>query len=169
MHNPIRHLQSTLAVGALAAALAGCAPSAAVDASTATPAAAGAAPLPAATAEGSVRLTIRLAPGGAELLARVETQEPVQRRDPYRNEPTFFRVYDGAGGVLAERGFKLDAERRAELPGADGALSGVHIPIEATIVSIQIPRFAEAASVRLYRQDPAKAGAAPEMLAEVRP
>ena len=165
MHNPIRHLQSTLAVGALAAALAGCAPSAAVDASTATPAAAGAAPLPAATAEGSVRLTIRLAPGGAELLARVETQEPVQRRDPYRNEPTFFRVYDGAGRVLAERGFKLEAALRTEAPAADGTLSGEHVPLEAPIVSLQIPRFEGAATVRLYRRGAAE----PELLAEVKP
>lgn len=146
----------------------GCAPSAAVDAPTAAPAGS-MAPAPAATATGSVRLTIRLAPGGAELLSRVETDEPVQRRDPYRNEPTFFRVLDRQGRVLAERGFKLVTELRSEVPAADGALTGVRVPIEAPIFSIQVPRFADASAVRLYRRDPAAANAEPELLAEVKP
>jgi hypothetical protein len=163
-----RHLSAALVLGAFAAALAGCAPNAAVDAPTTAPAVS-AASLPAATAEGSVRLTIRLTPGGAELLNRVETQELVQRRDPNRNEPTFFRVYDGEGRVLAERGFRLETELRAEVPAADGTLSGSHVPIDAPIVSMQVPLFAETAIIRLYRKDAKAPDAAPALLAEVRP
>ncbi|MCK9460179.1 MAG: hypothetical protein M0R80_11115 [Proteobacteria bacterium] len=146
---------------------AACAPGAAGDPQIA-PAAAAATPGAAsadAQADGSTRLTIRLAPGGPEVLSRADSDESVQRRDPYRNEPTFFRVVDGAGRVLAERGFRLEDELRSEAPAADGTLSGEHVPLEAPIVSLQIPRFAGAAAVRLYR----RGANGPELLAEVTP
>ena len=151
----------------LALLCAACAPSAAGDPQTpSTKAAAtssGAAAV--APADGSVRLTIRLSPGGPEVLSRADSDQNVQRRDPYRNEPTFFRVVDGAGRVLAERGFRLETELRAEAPAADGTLAGEHVPLDAPIASLQIPRFAEAAVVRLYRRGTAE----PELLAEVKP
>jgi len=161
--------RSLLLAAALAAA---CAPSATGDpqaAAASQTAATSPGAAPSAQAEGSLRLTLRLSPGGVEILSRAVSDAPVQRRDPYRNEPTFFRVYDGEGGVLAERGFKLVAELRSEVPAADGTLSGTHVPIEAPIVSIQVPLFAETAVVRLYRRDPAAPDSEPTLLAELRP
>jgi len=152
--------------------VAACAPSATGDspaAATSATAATSPAASPAVPDGGSVRLTIRLSPGGAEVLSRVASDAPVQRRDPYRNAPTFFRVYDGAGRALAERGFRLETELRSEAPAADGTISGERVPIDAPVVSIQIPRFAEAASVKLYRRDAAAPGAEPALLAEVKP
>ena len=122
-------------------------------------------PSPSALAGGSLRLTLRLSPGGPEILSRVVSDAPVQRRDPYRNEPTFFRVYDANGWVLAARGFKLETELRCAVPATDGTLSGAHVTIEAPVVSIQVPLFAETAVIRLYRSG----GPAPVLLAEVRP
>ena len=116
-------------------------------------------------AAGSLRLTIRLAPTGAEVISRAQSADPVQRRDPYRNEATFYRVYSADGRVLAERGFRLEDELRAEAPGPDGALTGERVPIEAPIVSLQIPLFADAAVVRLYR----KGANGPTPIAEVKP
>ena len=156
---------ATLAAALFAAGA--CAPSATGDPEAA--AAGNAATQPAATAtseaDGSLRLTIRLSPGGPEILSSATSGEPVQRRDPYRNEPTFFRVYDGEGGVLAERGFKLETELRSEIPAADGALSGERVPLDVPVVTLQIPRFESAAVVRLYLRGEAE----PELLAEVRP
>jgi hypothetical protein len=159
---------AALVLGTIAAALWGCAPSAAGEAKASTPTAS-AAPSPAAATSGSVRLTLRLSPGGAEILSRAASDASVQRRDPYRNEPTFFRVLDGAGRVLAERGFKLETELRGEVPDADGALTGTHTPLAAPVVSIQVPSFAETAVIRLYRRDAAAPNAEPVLLAEVRP
>ena len=161
--------RSLLLAAALAAA---CAPSATGDpqaAAASQTAATSPGAAPSAQAEGSLRLTLRLSPGGVEILSRAVSDAPVQRRDPYRNEPTFFRVYDGAGRALAERGFRLETELRSEAPAADGTISGERVPIDAPVVSIQIPRFAEAASVKLYRRDAAAPGAEPALLAEVKP
>jgi hypothetical protein len=162
--------RALLLVAALSAAGA-CAPSATGDPKPAAASAAAASPgaTPAAQAGGSLRLTLRLSAGGPEILSRAVSDAPVQRRDPYRNEPTFFRVYDGAGRALTERGFKLVTALRSEVPAADGTLSGEHVPIETPIVSIQVPRFPDAAVIRLYRRDATAPNAAPELLAEVKP
>jgi len=149
------------ALAALAAI--GCAPAVPGEVTGPEMQAAAAAAAPAAS--GSLRLTVRLAPGGAEVLDRAVSPDPVQRRDPYRNEATFYRVYAADGRVLAERGFKLEAERRVEIPNADGSLGGERVQEDAPIVTLQIPRFAEAAVVRLYR----KGAPEPELLGEVRP
>jgi hypothetical protein len=162
MRHLIRGISVALALVAIGAAVSACSSSAAVEA-PAPPSAV--APPAQATADGSIRLTIRLAPGGAEVISRVETDAPSQRRDPFRNEPTFFRVLDVSGRVLAERGFRLETALRSELPDADGALTGARVPLAAPIASIQVPRLAGATAVRLYR----KAAPAPELLAEVKP
>jgi len=121
-------------------------------------------------ASGSMRLTIRLAPSGPEVISRVVSQSLVNRRDPHAGSETFYRAYDSAGRLVAERGFVLETERHVDVPAEDGSLSGARAKVDSPIASLHIPLVTEISVVRLYRRGVgSQSSNEPELLAEVRP
>jgi len=126
-------------------------------------------PAPATRPAVMLRLTLRLDGDGVELLSSSEAPNTVNRRDPHRASPTFFRVIGEDGSVLEERGFRLETELRSETAGADGALEGTRVPVDDPVFSVAVPGHAGLSAVRFYRAPPGGGRDGAVLLGEVRP
>ena len=160
---------SLLAAAALCAL--GCAPAATTGDAPSTTAPRAAAPA-SSEASGSLRLSIRLTSIGPQIISRVASRARVNRRDPYKDAATFYRAYDKAGRLVAERGFVLETDRHVDIAADDGSLTGAHAQVEEPVMTLQIPLAgSEIDVVRLYRRggDGKGPDAAPELIGEVRP
>ena len=116
-----------------------------------------------------LRLTIRLAQDGAEVIDLVEAPNTINRRDPHLKSRAFYRAYDSTGEVLVERGFRLEDHIRAEVPGEGGQLEGQLVPVEERIITLTVPAHDDLQVIRLYRSTTGGDRKDAALLAQIRP
>jgi hypothetical protein len=148
----------------MATALGGCEPD---PARPREPAQSIAAPSP--HPERILRLVLRLTPGGVETVRAVEAPGRINRRDPHRASPTFFRAVDRDERVLFERGFRLETHVRSETHGPEGDIEGRWIELAQPVFSVVVPSFEDLHAIRFFRGSRGDLGKPAELLGEVRP
>jgi hypothetical protein len=114
-------------------------------------------------------IVLKVTKQGLEKLQVDRAENSLNRRDPHRREPTFYRVLDADGRVIFERGFRLKTEIRAETADEHGNLSGTRIKVEEPIFTIKVPAFADLEVIRLFRVEPGQTRENAKVLGEVRP
>jgi len=114
-----------------------------------------------------LRVAARLTDGGLEVVSLVEAQNTVNRRDPLRRSPAFWRSYDGQGRLLEERGFRLETGLRSEHPGPHGELGGQQVPLDEPVFDVAVPLSFGLASVRFFRVAPGGDRERAEILGEL--
>lgn len=114
-------------------------------------------------------IVLKLTDHGLETVQVDRVQNTMNRRDPHRREPTFYRVVAADGGVVFERGFRLETERRSETADENGKLSGVRVEVEEPVFTIKVPAFENLDVVRLFRAEQGRNREDAELLGEVRP
>ena len=116
-----------------------------------------------------LRLTIRLAQDGAQVIDVVEAPNTINRRDPHLKSRAFYRAHDSTGEVLVERGFRLEDNIRAEVPGEDGQLEGQLVPLKERIITLTVPAYDDLQVIRLYRSTTRGDRKDAELLTQIRP
>ena len=115
-----------------------------------------------------LRLVLRLADGGPEIVASTEADDALGGRDPHARSPWFYRAFDGRGRVLSERGFALFDLRRVPPPPGDGE-GAAAIPIPEPVFDLAVPLHPDLEVVRLYRAEAGGDRYRAALVGEVRP
>ncbi|MCP4599115.1 MAG: hypothetical protein GY847_01010 [Proteobacteria bacterium] len=109
---------------------------------------------PLARPERMFRMTLKITDKGVEILNSVEAPNTINRRDPYKDGKTIFRVFDKNNAVLVERGFRMEKVLRSEWEDEQGNLRGATVPLDEVIISVAIPKYEQLEVVRLYKRIP---------------
>ncbi len=116
--------------------------------------------------ERMLRAVLRLTSSGLEVVSLVEAPNTVNRRDPLRRSPAFWRSFDGQGRLLEERGVRLETELRSEAPGPDGLIEGAHVSLDEPVFDATVPLRPGLRTVRVFRAAPGTGRDRAELLGE---
>jgi hypothetical protein len=114
-----------------------------------------------------LRAVLRLTAGGIEVVSLSEAENTLNRRDPLRDSPAFWRSFDGQGRLLEERGLRLETALRSEAPAADGTIEGVRVPLDEPVFDAAVPLGPGLRIVRFYRTAPGQPRDRAEALGEI--
>ncbi|HUT77778.1 MAG TPA: hypothetical protein VM285_08840 [Polyangia bacterium] len=117
--------------------------------------------------ERMLRFVLRLSVDGLEVVSLIAADNTVNRRDPHRGSTAFWRSFDAGGSLLEERGFRLEAELRSEVPGPDGTIEGARVPLDEPVFDVAVPLRPGIKTIRFFRAAPGAGRDRAEVLGEL--